>query len=74
MRRDPIGKLGESLKNVSDFDLGVVVIEEAIRRAGLQGHEIDEVIMAHGFRTGDLPPNSSRVVAIKSGISIEIPQ
>ena len=56
MRRDPIGKLGESLNDVSDFDLGVAVIEEAIGRVGLQGHEIDEVIMTHGFRTGNLPP------------------
>jgi acetyl-CoA C-acetyltransferase len=32
------------------------------------------VIMAHGFRTGDLPANSSRAVALRAGIPIEIPQ
>jgi acetyl-CoA C-acetyltransferase len=45
-----------------------------MKRAGLRGDEIDEVIMAHGFRTGDLPANSSRAVALKAGIPIEIPQ
>jgi acetyl-CoA C-acetyltransferase len=30
--------------------------------------------MAHGFRTGDLPANSSRAVALRAGIPIEIPQ
>jgi acetyl-CoA C-acetyltransferase len=72
--RIPIGKFGGSLKEVSDWDMGTIVIAEAMRRAGLKGDEIDEVIMAHGFRTGDLPANSSRAVALKAGISIDTPQ
>jgi acetyl-CoA C-acetyltransferase len=72
--RLPIGRFGGALKEVSDWDLGTIVIAEAIKRAGLKGDEIDEVIMAHGFRTGDLPANSSRAVALRAGISIETPQ
>ncbi len=72
--RLPIGRFGGSLKEVSDWDLGTIVIAEAMKRAGLKGDEIDEVIMAHGFRTGDLPANSSRAVALKAGIPIEIPE
>jgi acetyl-CoA C-acetyltransferase len=72
--RLPIGRFGGTLKEVSDWDLGAIAITEAIKRAGLRGNEIDEVIMAHGFRTGDLPANSSRAVAIKAGIPIETPQ
>jgi acetyl-CoA C-acetyltransferase len=72
--RLPIGKFGGALREVSDWDLGTIVIAEAIKRAGLRGDQIDEVIMAHGFRTGDLPANSSRAVALRGGISIEIPQ
>jgi acetyl-CoA C-acetyltransferase len=59
---------------VSDWDLGTIVIAEAMKRAGLKGNEVDEVIMAHGFRTGDLPANSARAVALKAGIPIETPQ
>jgi acetyl-CoA C-acetyltransferase len=72
--RLPIGRFGGSLREVSDWDLGTIAIAEAMKRAGLRGDEIDEVIMAHGFRTGDLPANSSRAVALKAGIPIEIPQ
>src|SRR4030043_2192130 len=72
--RIPIGRFGGALREVSDWDMGTIVIAEAMKRAGLKGDDIDEVIMAHGFRTGDLPANSSRAVALKAGIPIEIPQ
>jgi acetyl-CoA C-acetyltransferase len=72
--RLPIGRFGGALREVSDWDLGTIAIVEALKRAGLRGNEIDEVIMAHGFRTGDLPANSSRAVALRAGIPIEIPQ
>jgi len=45
--RLPIGRFGGSLREVSDWDLGTIVIAEAMKRAGLSGDEIDEVIMAH---------------------------
>ena len=72
--RLPIGRFGGALREVSDWDLGTISIAEALKRAGLRGDEIDEVIMAHGFRTGDLPANSSRAVALRAGIPIDIPQ
>jgi len=72
--RLPIGRFGGALREVSDWDLGTIAIAEALKRGGLRGDEIDEVIMAHGFRTGDLPANSSRAVALRAGIPIEIPQ
>ena len=72
--RLPIGKFGGALKDVSDWDLGTIVIAEAVKRAGAKGDGIDEVIMAHGFRTGDLPANSSRAVALRAGIPIQVPQ
>jgi len=72
--RIPIGRFGGALREVSDWDMGTIVIAEAMKRAGLKGDDIDEVIMAHGFRTGDLPANSSRAVAIRAGIPIEVPE
>jgi len=72
--RLPIGRFGGSLREVSDWDLGTIVITEALKRTGLKGDEVDEVIMAHGFRTGDLPANSARAVALRAGIPIETPQ
>ena len=50
-----IGKFGGSLREVSDWDMGTIVIAEAMKRAGLKGDEVDEVIMAHGFPHGRSP-------------------
>ncbi|MBW2369924.1 MAG: acetyl-CoA C-acetyltransferase [Deltaproteobacteria bacterium] len=72
--RTAIGKFGGSLAPLSDIDFGPIPIREAIKRAGLTGDQIDEVIYASGYRTGDLPINSARVVAVKAGIPIEKPQ
>jgi acetyl-CoA C-acetyltransferase len=35
--RLPIGKFGEALKDVGDWDVGTIVIAEAMKRAGVKG-------------------------------------
>ncbi|MBI5584568.1 MAG: acetyl-CoA C-acetyltransferase [Deltaproteobacteria bacterium] len=72
--RTPIGRFGGTLKDVSDMDLGALVIREVMKRAGITGDQVDEVIFASGYRTGDLPINSARVVAVKGGVPLEKPQ
>jgi acetyl-CoA C-acetyltransferase len=72
--RTAIGGFGGTLSALSDIDFGPIPIREAIKRAGLTGDQIDEVIYASGYKTGDLPINSARVVAVKAGIPIEKPQ
>jgi acetyl-CoA C-acetyltransferase len=72
--RTAIGGFGGTLAALSDIDFGPIPIREAIKRAGLTGDQIDEVIYASGYRTGDLPINSARVVAVKAGVPIEKPQ
>lgn len=72
--RTAIGKFGGSLAPLSDIDFGPIPIKEVIKRAGVSGDQIDEVIYASGYRTGDLPINSARVVAVKAGIPEEKPQ
>jgi len=71
--RTAIGKLGGSLKDVSEEDLGALVVKEAIKRAGINPGIIDEVVMSTQHRTGDVPFNAARVWAIKAGIPIEVP-
>jgi acetyl-CoA C-acetyltransferase len=72
--RTAIGGFGGTLASLSDIDFGPIPIREAIKRARLTGDQIDEVIYASGYRTGDLPINSARVVAVKAGVPIEKPQ
>ncbi|MDI7251655.1 MAG: acetyl-CoA C-acyltransferase, partial [Actinomycetota bacterium] len=42
--RTPIGRFGGSLKDVMPAELVRIVIEEALRRAGIQPDQVDEVI------------------------------
>jgi len=72
--RTAVGKFGGTLSALSDIDFGPIPIKEVIKRAGLTGDQIDEVIYASGYRTGDLPINSARVVSVKAGIPQEKPQ
>jgi len=43
--RTPIGSFGGSLSELSATKLGAIVVEESVKRAGLQKNQIDEVIM-----------------------------
>ncbi len=43
--RTPMGSFGASLKDFSATKLGAVAIKEAVRRAGISGEEVQEVLM-----------------------------
>ena len=47
---------------------------EAIKRSGIRPEDVDETIMATGYRTGELPINAARVWGVKGGIPIDKPQ
>lgn len=70
--RTAIGKFGGSLSTVSAADLGAVVIREVVDRAGIEGTQIDEVIMGNVFQAGG-KGNPARQAAVKAGLPIEIP-
>ena len=69
--RTAIGKFGGGLAPLSDIDFGPVPIKGVLDRTGLPVDSVDEVIYASGYRTGDLPINAARVVAVRAGIPIE---
>jgi acetyl-CoA C-acetyltransferase len=50
--RTPIGNLNGALSSVSATDLGSYVIQEAVRRAGIEPRKIDEVIMGNALSAG----------------------
>ena len=65
--RTPIGKFGRSLVGVSATKLGALVIEEAIKRAGVRGEDVDEVILGIVVSAG-LGQNPTRQAAIEGGV------
>ncbi|MBN2108981.1 MAG: acetyl-CoA C-acetyltransferase [Deltaproteobacteria bacterium] len=68
--RTPIGDFNGTLRDVSATELGAVVIAEAVRRAGIQKTDVDEVIMGNVLPAG-LGQNPARQAMLKAGLPVE---
>lgn len=70
--RTPFGKFGGSLKDLQAVDLGGLAIKEALKRAGIEGEKVDEVIMGMVVPAGkgQIP---GRQASVKGGIPHEVP-
>lgn len=69
--RTAVGRFGRSFKDIPAQRLGAMVIEEALKRAGVGKHEVDEVIMGNVISAG-LGQNPARQAAIYAGLPVEI--
>jgi acetyl-CoA C-acetyltransferase len=65
--RTPMGGFGGSLRDMQVFDIGKHAIQEAIRRAGITGGDIDEVLYGNTRQAGN-GPNPARTAALRAGI------
>lgn len=70
--RTAIGSFGGALKDVPAAELGCIVIKEAVKRAGINPYDIDEVIMGCVLQAG-LGQNVARQAMIKAGLPVETP-
>ena len=70
--RTASGKFGGSLKSLESVDLGASAMAEVLRRSGLRGEEIGEIVMGHGWQAG-AGPNPARIAAWKSGTLRDAP-
>ena len=67
--RTPIGDFGGSLKDFAPTQLGAMVATEALKRAGVEGAEVDQVVFGNVIHTEAVDMYLSRVVALNSGVS-----
>src|SRR5437667_9088705 len=65
--RTPIGKFLGALSPLKASDLGAIAIREAMKRAGVAGSEVDEVLMGHVVQGGQ-GQAPARQAQIKAGI------
>ncbi len=65
--RTPIGKYGRAFRNVEAVKLGSLVVAEAVRRTGLVGADIEEVILGNVIQAG-LGQNPARQAALTAGL------
>lgn len=69
--RTPVGKLGGGLASLKAVELGGIAIEAALDRAGVDGEQIDHVVMGNVLQAGvgQIP---SRQAQINGGIPKEV--
>ena len=69
--RTPVGKMGGGLASLDATELGGVAIKEALERAGVEGEQVEHVVMGQVLQAGQgqIP---SRQAQIKGGVPKEI--
>jgi acetyl-CoA C-acetyltransferase len=70
--RTPFGKLGGGLKGYAATELGAVAIRAAFERAGVDGGEVDYVILGQVLQ-GGAGQAPARQAAVGAGIPVEVP-
>ena len=70
--RTAVGDFGGSLRSVSAAELATTAIKEVLVRTGLDPSKVDDVILGHGYPSGENPA-IGRLAGLKAGLPIEVP-
>jgi acetyl-CoA C-acetyltransferase len=70
--RTPIGSLNGSLSALSAVELGKICVSESLRRAGIDGAAVNEVIIGNVLQAG-LGQNPARQIAVGCGVLMRTP-
>jgi acetyl-CoA C-acetyltransferase len=70
--RTPVGAFSGALSSLPAHELGKVAIQEALKRAGVEGAKVSEVIMGQILTAGQ-GQNPARQASIAAGIPVESP-
>src|SRR5664279_3335572 len=70
--RTPVGAFNGAFANLPAHELGKVAIQEALKRAGVEGGRVSEVIMGQILSAGQ-GQNPARQASIAAGIPVESP-
>jgi acetyl-CoA C-acetyltransferase len=70
--RTPVGAFSGALGGLPAHELGSVAIKEALKRAGIEGGKVSEVIMGQILTAGQ-GQNPARQASIAAGIPVESP-
>ena len=70
--RTPLGAFGGTLREVSVWDLGAAAVKGAIERAGINGSQVDQAILANCRQAGN-GANPARTAAVRGGVPLNAP-
>ena len=69
--RTPVGSYMGGLKTIEAYDLGAIVLNAVIHRAGIEPHQVDDVIMGQAYQNGEYV-NIARMSLLNAGWPEEI--
>jgi acetyl-CoA C-acetyltransferase len=70
--RTPVGRFGGVFRDVPATVLAATVIRELVKRTGLRGDDVDDVIMGQCYPNGEAPA-IGRVAALDAGLPVRVP-
>lgn len=71
--RTPIGTIGGQFKSITSLDLSIPVMQELVKRAGVDPALIDDVIWGCNYQRTYKENNLARVAAVKAGLPVSVP-
>lgn len=71
--RTPQGRYGGALATVRPDDLAALVVGEAVRRAGIPGEAVDEVILGAANQAGEDNRDVARMAVLLAGLPHTVP-
>ncbi|OGP51243.1 MAG: acetyl-CoA acetyltransferase [Deltaproteobacteria bacterium RBG_13_43_22] len=71
--RTPIGRRGKTLSQTRPDDLAAEVLNEVIRRSGIDPGEVEDIIMGCGTPTGEQGVNIGRLSTLIADFPVEVP-
>jgi 3-oxoadipyl-CoA thiolase len=71
--RTPQGRYGGALASVRPDDLAALVVGEAVRRAGVAGEAVDEVILGAANQAGEDNRDVARMAVLLAGLPHTVP-
>jgi 3-oxoadipyl-CoA thiolase len=71
--RTPIGRYGGALAHTRPDDLAALVVGEAVRRAGVDPEQIDEVVLGAANQAGEDNRNVARMAVLLAGLPQSVP-
>jgi len=70
--RTAVGRYGGALRDVPVADLAATVVKELVRRTGLTGGDLDDVIFGQVYPNSEAPA-IGRIAALDAGLGIDVP-
>lgn len=71
--RTPIGTIGGQFKTITSLDLSIPVMQELVKRSGIDAGLIDDVIWGCNYQRTYKENNLARVAAVKAGLPVTVP-